>query len=160
MGNETLYDFIQRRRGELTAQRAPLLAQVEAIDTELRQLDAAEEGMKRSQALQAAVDRVKSVGAATLIAQLPARAPRGAIKRAVVRTLEQHPDGLDAMSILREINSRDGTEYERTSLSPQLSRLKADGIVALEGNVWRLIRDPLLPMQELEEDEPPETEGQ
>jgi hypothetical protein len=164
MSNETLAEFIDRRRKELTAQRGSLLEQLAAIDNELKQLNAAEEAAKSSQFFIGLAGRMQMAGSTSaLLSQLPVRAPRGAIKKAVIRTLAQHPDGLDAMSILHEMNARDATDYERTSLSPQLSRLKNDGILTLDGNIWRLaggvagLEDLLTPM---DEDEPSETEGQ
>ena len=47
---------------------------------------------------------------------------------------------LSAEFILREINNQFGVEVARTSLSPQLSRLKSDGIVELDEDTghWSL----------------------
>jgi len=45
---------------------------------------------------------------------------------------------MTALEILAAINLKFGTDYPRTSLSPQLSRLKADGRIEREGIVWRL----------------------
>ena len=66
------------------------------------------------------------------------RGPRGLIKRLVLDVLESHPIGLKANSILAKINSKSSKPYLRTSLSPQLSRLKEDGYIMLEGKIWRL----------------------
>jgi len=63
------------------------------------------------------------------------------IKEAVLEALAQRPEGMTALEILDEINKRyfDG-KIVRTSLSPQLSRLKNDDKkVTLRGNRWHLI---------------------
>lgn len=152
MEPETLGDFIAHRRTVLRGMRESALQRLGEIDRELAQLDAAESAIaspvSRARAL---IERLEGI-----------RAPRGAIKKAIVRTLQEHPDGLDAISILREMNTRDGTSYERTSLSPQLSRLKADSFVRLEGNIWRLVpqsalfNQPEIGDDESADDNPPE----
>jgi hypothetical protein len=65
----------------------------------------------------------------------------GTIKDFVVRVLSDRPEGMVAIDILAAINRRFGTEYPRTSLSPQLSRLKNEGILELDGLVWRLVKE-------------------
>jgi DNA-binding transcriptional ArsR family regulator len=162
MMGESISEFILRRRGELTGEAEPLRERLRAIDSELRELKVAEDAIKRAPPSLLPPSPLFNSDPSYF---MTGRAPRGAIKKAIVRTLAGHPDGLDAMSILSDINRRDGTDYERTSLSPQLSRLKADGIVTLNGNIWSLIRNPLLgaipvPMAELDDDEPPENESE
>lgn len=66
------------------------------------------------------------------------RLPKGQIKRLVLEVLGDNPIGLDALQILDKINQRASKPYMRTSLSPQLSRLKDDGYITLEGKIWRL----------------------
>ena len=66
------------------------------------------------------------------------RQPRGVIKRAVLETLKYAPDGMDALTILATINYRLGSNFARTSLSPQLSRLKEDGFIVLNRKIWKL----------------------
>ena len=64
--------------------------------------------------------------------------PRGMIKRLVLEALKSEPNGLDALGILAKINQLAAKPYLRTSLSPQLSRLKEDGYIMLEGKIWKL----------------------
>ena len=45
---------------------------------------------------------------------------------------------MDALTILFAINYRLGSNFARTSLSPQLSRLKEDGFVTLTRKIWKL----------------------
>lgn len=114
---ETLPEFIARRRKEIAVAE-------EALKEQLRAL---------------AAERSKLARAATAITGTKERRhPRGVIKRAVLELLEQNPDGMDALTILVTINYRLGSNFERTSLSPQLSRLKEDGFVSLNRKIWKL----------------------
>ena len=54
----------------------------------------------------------------------------------VVAVLKDHPDGLVALDILKNINERFDKEYVRTSLSPQLTRLMNNGKVHKKGKTW------------------------
>lgn len=60
------------------------------------------------------------------------------IKEMVRTILDAAPSGLTAHQILEKINSDYGKDIERTSLSPQLSRLKSDNEVFLDGDMWML----------------------
>lgn len=63
----------------------------------------------------------------------------GTIKDYVVQVLSESKRGMSALDILTAINERFGKDYDRTSLSPQLSRLRQDGVVGLRGPIWYLI---------------------
>jgi hypothetical protein len=58
-----------------------------------------------------------------------------------IRTIlsEQYPTGANSRQILEVINKNWTRQVKRSSLSPQLSRLKDDGIIELKDNVWKLI---------------------
>ena len=58
------------------------------------------------------------------------------IKQMVLSVLGSHDGGLDASRLLIEINERWGVGLERTSLSPQLSRLRSEKKVELHGHFW------------------------
>jgi hypothetical protein len=60
----------------------------------------------------------------------------GSIKADILRVLQSHPEGLLALDILREINSSRDEPLQRTSLSPQLSRLQRDGHIANSHGLW------------------------
>lgn len=60
------------------------------------------------------------------------------LKEMILTVLRTRHRGADALSILDEINARWDVGLERTSLSPQLSRLKAEGKLHLIGKVWSL----------------------
>ncbi|KGJ65713.1 hypothetical protein BJA5080_08307 [Bradyrhizobium diazoefficiens SEMIA 5080] len=66
---------------------------------------------------------------------------------AVLEVLNHKPNGMTALEILDEINAKYfGGTIVRTSLSPQLSRLKnRDGKLELRGDRWyRLPEEPEL----------------
>ena len=60
------------------------------------------------------------------------------IKEATVEILKEATGGLTAKELLRVMRDRYGLDYPRSSLSPQLSRLKGDGILAREDGRWLL----------------------
>ena len=61
------------------------------------------------------------------------------MKQLVVRTLTEHlKNGATANELLDFFERKWGRKIERTSLSPQLSRLKSDNIIQLQGKTWRL----------------------
>jgi hypothetical protein len=117
MLEETLSEFIARRRQEITVAEEALKEQLRAVVAERSRLARA---------------------ATAITGTKERRQPRGVIKRAVLELLEQNPDGMDALTILVTINYRLGSNFERTSLSPQLSRLKEDGFVSLDRKIWKL----------------------
>jgi hypothetical protein len=64
------------------------------------------------------------------------------IKEAVLKILEEHPEGLIALDLLGKINERFNWKLVRPSLSPQLSRLKKEAKVISRGSTWLLARTP------------------
>jgi hypothetical protein len=54
-----------------------------------------------------------------------------------------------ALDILRDIKEQFGADLERTSLSPQLSRLKADGFVRREEGYWVITESGLQHLNQL-----------
>lgn len=72
------------------------------------------------------------------VSRSPKRASEKTIKEAVVEILQWEDDGMPAVDILAKLHERFGFDYPRTSLSPQLSRLKAEGMLVREGMNWRL----------------------
>ncbi|AMJ62277.1 hypothetical protein [Bosea sp. PAMC 26642] len=67
--------------------------------------------------------------------------PEKTIKEAVLEVLGVLGTGLTALDLLSAINAKFDTDYPRTSLSPQLSRLKAEGKITRLGNLWSLAPD-------------------
>ncbi|MCW2282492.1 hypothetical protein M2323_000001, partial [Rhodoblastus acidophilus] len=114
------------------AEMREIRARIDAIDKERSELDAALDAITGQQVLEGFAKKV--FGEQVVFKPLPDRT----IKGAVLWTLSEHADGMIALDLLAEVNRRLGTSYQRTSLSPQLSRLKSEGKIILEGNVWKL----------------------
>ena len=60
------------------------------------------------------------------------------IKPMILEILERNPEGLKALDILSSIKNEYLIDIMRTSLSPQLSRLKRDGEIDKNGKIWLL----------------------
>lgn len=107
----TLRDFIAHREAEIRELQ-------KALKAELRDLQLAK-------------------GAIESTAAAPASGgPSTTIKEMAREVLSGQPDGLNSSGILDGIRKQFGREIERTSLSPQLSRMKDDNEVVLDGDVW------------------------
>ena len=121
---ETLRAFIDRRLRELRDAETPLREHMNEIDRERKELE----------------KTAKLIGMEGVYRQDAERAEaqKKTMKEAVVEILSAVPRGLTALDILRELNTRMNTTYPRTSLSPQLSRLKQEGKVTQSGIVWSL----------------------
>jgi hypothetical protein len=118
-----LRDFLETRMAELKTAGEPLLKRQHALRKELSQIEA-ELGSIQSewQELQKAN---QAIGKSRKPEPTRASPSTLTIKDAILKVLEDHPTGLNATGILREINAKyfDGG-IERTSFSPQMSRLK------------------------------------
>ena len=64
------------------------------------------------------------------------------IKLMVLEALEQQPP-MPALELLESINHRFCVQIERTSLSPQLTRLKVDGLITAADNKWSITEEGL-----------------
>jgi len=69
----------------------------------------------------------------------------GTIKAQVMEILSAHPGGLIALDILRLLNREREQPLDRTSLSPQLSRLGQAGHIKRRGALWYIPRDDEAP---------------
>ena len=111
-----------------------------ALRKELADLEAAER-----------IYRQSGVGGGNATLPLPLTAPpvRPTIKDGVVQLLKEvDPMGLTALEILDRLNRRWWRGgLKRTSLSPQITRLKKSGRVVSEHGTWRLPKDNAPPEQ-------------
>lgn len=133
---ETLTAFLARRRLELQEEEATLRQRLQEIAIERAGLDRAESAIspKCDNILDVIDKRI------SFIRRIKSIKP-GTIMSDVISILEDNPDGLTAQQILFVINVRRESDFlERTSLSPQLSRLKQAGYIELDGSIWRLAR--------------------
>jgi uncharacterized protein (UPF0218 family) len=134
MVDDTLRAFLEARRGALLAEIEPLHAEIErlrgrlvALEAELSDVDKARAAIGMVNGLQEGVDKTRR-----------RQRPSVTIKDAVIRVLVENPPGLTALDILEAINSQFGLGVERTSLSPQLSRLKVDERIKRLGKIWSI----------------------
>jgi sugar-specific transcriptional regulator TrmB len=112
-----LRQFLSRREGEI-------VEQLKALERELAEIRAA------WAALQSEAD-----------APSPKQSPT--IKDMVRQILRGRPDGLRSRELLKEIQERFGVSIERTSLSPQLSRLRESEEITLVNGRWYSLQIPL-----------------
>lgn len=80
---------------------------------------------------------------ATLPLQLAAPSSRPTIKDGIIQMLEEvYPTGLTALEILDRLNRRWWRGgLKRTSLSPQITRLKKDEKVVSERGTWKVAKN-------------------
>ncbi|KAB0679531.1 hypothetical protein [Aureimonas leprariae] len=140
---ETLADFLTKRRREIENEASILNAQLDKLDEERRQLSSAAKASGLAHIFLARNDQASEEEAVVNAAKRSGKvASVRTIKEAAVEILEGHPEGLTALEILDAINDRFGFEYPRTSLSPQLSRLRGENRLVREGMIWRLADKP------------------
>ncbi len=138
--NETLAAFITRRNIELDDEELPLKQRLDAVRAERDQL--------RRAALAAGIEAQPDSGQE---APKRGRRPReGTIKTTVVAILQEVGRPMTALELLEQVNNRQGTTLMRSSLSPQLSRLKEEGAIKLTDKLWHL------PEQSVSENEEPD----
>ena len=104
-----------------------------ALRKELEEIEAAERGYRQSGV---------GSGDATLPFNLPVQFVRPTIKEGIIQLLEEvYPMGLTALEILDRLNRRWWRgELKRTSLSPQITRLKNSGGVIGERGTWKVAK--------------------
>lgn len=122
----------EERRQLLDMKRAALAAaekQATKIDARVSDIDAALEGIyaKRTR------DRQPTPATAPMSPQ-----QKRTIKQMAIEILGLMPGGATSQELLKLIRDRYGPVVERESMSPQLSRLKGDGIIELRGKTWFL----------------------
>lgn len=132
-GMLTFEEFTKTRYASLQKARAELYAQLRIIQQEIESIE------KASRASGLRLHETEAKAASTALDVKPARSMT--MKEAAVEILRRHPNGLMATEILLEMNKMLNAEYERSSLSPQLSRLKHDGIVFDVKGRWILVRN-------------------
>lgn len=170
--SQTLKEFSSKRLGELDALERDIKAQLVAIANEQEAIKTALSilGENKGQISYSSNNAPQLIDASNL--EFKDERPRRArmrnsavqsMKTTIVDILNDNQMGLTATAILPLVNDRLSTNYARTSLSPQLSRLKADGVVQQNGNVWMLVKESI-PMSSLKwetearvDDNPPQT---
>jgi flagellar biosynthesis/type III secretory pathway chaperone len=123
---ETLREFVERRLLELMEAERPLVAQLNEIRRERKELER--------------TSRLVWADGSNKNSEESVNARKKTIKEAVVHILGENKRGMTALEILRDVNNLLSSDYQRTSLSPQLSRLKKEGKVVQSGIEWLLPR--------------------
>lgn len=128
----TFEEFTRARYAALQQERAQLHMQLRAVQRELEEIEKA----ARASSLQLTESETRQQQAVD-------KAPISnmTMKEASVEILKKYPDGLSAKLILSELNEMLGSNYVRSSLSPQLSRLKKDGIIYDVNGIWTLTKE-------------------
>lgn len=150
-----LQSFIHSRMRELANEDAALRHKLSVNESERAQLRAAAQaaGLQLEPTTQpvpppAVVEAIKTGDMSkvppSLIGGSRRTIPEKSIKEAVLEVLDSLGIGLTALDLLGAINTKFNTDYPRTSLSPQLSRLKAEGKITRDGNLWSLAKPPLV----------------
>lgn len=134
--------LLHARRAEVLDDLAKLRPRVSFLEEELSQIDralAAAEGPilitgnEASERARAHHARVAHPNVANMT-----------IKDMVVKALSEHfIRGATANQLIEFFEQRWGRKEIRTSLSPQLSRLKDIGIISLQGKLWHLEREEI-----------------
>lgn len=136
---ETLADFIARRRSELDEAEAKLIEELRVIAQERATLKQAEIAANKPKHVETELQRLWSKKNSNKKRNIKPNT----IMDSVVKILEKHVNGLIALDILRELNKVRELPLLRTSLSPQLSRLRQAGYIELDGSTWRLSKTPV-----------------
>ena len=126
--SEKLEEFIARRLPELDEAEKPFLVGLAAIRLERLQLKRASLAAGFAAKSLAEPDRPRKTR----------KAQTGTIKEAVVAILAEASMGMTALDLLEKLNARNSSNLLRSSLSPQLSRLKQEGHIMLTNKLWHL----------------------
>jgi hypothetical protein len=116
MNMTTLRDFISTRESDIKAQIKALRAELSDLKTAKSALDSSSSQVESSG---------QQSGSVT-------------IKDMVRSILKSDSTGLTATDLIIKIKENFDRDLERTSLSPQLSRMKEDGEVIVQENSWFL----------------------
>lgn len=121
----------------LMARKKELIAEVESAMKELGAIEAALDAFKNIAFRE--VSQSSSATQSDLFEPARARnAGKMTIKDMILIVLNESESGLSAVVILDEINKRWKKDLVRTSLSPQLSRLKQEGRLIYTNQKWLL----------------------
>ncbi len=140
----SLREYLKRRRGEIRAeserlahQRDKLQNQLHALRARLDELD--REFTELDQAAEAVGVEPEAQPALALQPAVNKRSLTPTIKVAVLHVLADAPSGMTSQAILDEINKHFFSgRIQRTSFSPELSRLKGEYKVTRRGEIWEL----------------------
>ena len=134
----------------LSSRRSGIKAEIAALRRELQEIDAAE----------------RAISGAGPNGTTPASTPSGSggtsIKDKILAVLQERPEGAEAATIIDLIQQKFGETIVKSSLSPQLSRLKSEGRVISDHKIWRLSASAIQNegLGFFKENEPPAPQGE
>jgi hypothetical protein len=134
-----IFRFMAKFRDMLLEEREALLKVYRPLETGIKALRF--ELYEKQQQLAQLASEVEKINLALKAVEAADKRPHITIMEAVLEVLQDRPEGLTALEILAEINTRYFADrIARSSLSPQLSRLKdRDRKIELRGNKWFLL---------------------
>lgn len=112
----------------LAERRQAIEAELKALKAELAEIKIAEE------ALQGRIS-ARPVG---VIVHRAMTIREGSIKDWILKVLALGPHGMETDDIIATAKTIGGPEIPRSSITPQLSRLKSAGFIEYDGHFWRL----------------------
>jgi predicted nuclease with TOPRIM domain len=132
-----LREYIEKRKSELHDEEAPLVARRDELQAELDSVLAKLKTLEEEWNQLARAGRAIGMNIKKVEETQEEESPL-TIKQAVLHLLSQHPDGLTAFEIRKELNVLFfNGRIKRESLSPQLTRLKDDDHkLTLRGGRW------------------------
>ena len=130
-------EFLATRRKELESKISELRPQVSKLQSELRALQSE---LSEVEIASNAIGRSSSGGGPSLFERVAGGPPirKGTLKDKIIAVLKLRPKGATSTEILDLIAEQFDETIPRTSLSPQLSRLKSEGWLSLIGSNWIL----------------------
>jgi hypothetical protein len=117
-------------RDLLAQRRLEIEAQMKAFREELAEIRLAEDAISKGSASRTG-DSAPATRAAPEIRE-------GSIKSWIMKALRDDPRGLETEGVIKHIELIGGPSVPRNSMTPQLSRLKSDGLITQDGRLWRL----------------------
>jgi hypothetical protein len=135
--------FILKRQADIETASRPVIERFAKLTSEMDELRPQIEAFRAEwQELQVALRAIGPGKDQSDADEASATKPLVTIKEAILGVLAKHPTGLGSGAILEQINKDyfHGNEILRTSFSPQLSRLKADDEILMDG--FRYILNP------------------
>src|SRR5690242_20141120 len=152
--DETLPSFVERRERELKHQLAVLRGDIESKERELAQIRQVRAALAppppENKTCEVAANLIREAvtqrGAVlmrqadnALVGGVPPLSENRTIKEMIVTALASHfHDGATPAELRTFIKDVFGREIDRTSLSPQLTRLREQGTVEQRNTKWRL----------------------
>lgn len=112
-----------------------------ALNTQKKELESQIDGLQaKLSRVQAAISALTAGDLFDQMTGLSARPnrPAGTLKQMAFTVLHEADQAMTAAQILEAINKKFGQKIERTSMSPQLSRLGDAGVLLRTENLWSI----------------------